>query len=207
MSRFGFSSVSREKKVLSAKVIASCAFLAAISIVMARILSFSTPDGIRWSLDKFPLFLAGMLFGPMVGAMTGFVADFIGSLMQFGFNPFLCPPAILYGLFGGLFRLYLAKDCSPLRLGIAYAFPIVIGSILYQSCTLAYFFFDEGFAAGLVYYLTTRTFQFSIMLVVEVLILLSLMKANVFTRLGLWPPKSLKQSAADPSATYQKEGK
>jgi len=180
---------SRSEKTISAKTIACCAFLAAISIVMARLLSFSTPDGIRWSLDKFPLFLAGLLFGPLMGGMTGFVADFIGSLMQFGFNPFLCPPAILYGLFGGFFRLYLAKSCTPVRLGIAYAFPIVIGSILYQSAALAYFFFDEGFLEGLIYYLTTRTFQFSIMLVIEVLIITALMKANVFARLGLWPPK------------------
>ena len=189
MSKFGTSSDSRNPTAISAKTIACCAFLAAISIVMARLLSFSTPDGIRWSLDKFPLFLAGMLFGPLMGCMTGFVADFIGSLMQFGFNPFLCPPAILYGLFGGLFRLYLAKNCSPLRMAIAYAFPIVIGSILYQSAALAYFYFDEGFWKGLIYYLASRTFQFSIMLVVEVLILSSLMKANVFSRLGLWPSK------------------
>lgn len=176
------------KPILTARSIASCALLAALSVVMARLLSFATPDGVRWSADKFPIFLAGMLFGPLMGGLTGFVADFIGSLMQFGFNPFLCPPAILYGLFGGLFRWYLAKKCSALRLGVAYLFPVVIGSILYQSCALAYFYFNGTYFAGVLYYLGTRTFQFSIMLVVEVLILTTLMKTNVFRRLGLWPP-------------------
>ena len=182
---------------MATKTIASCALLAAISIVMARLLSFSTPDGIRWSADKFPLFLAGMLFGPLLGGMTGFVADLLGSLMQFGFNPFLCPPAILYGVFGGLFRWYLVKKFSVVRLGIAYLFPVVIGSILYQSCALAYFYFSGTLMEGFLFYLGSRTFQFSIMLVVEVLICASLMKMNVFTRLGLWPPRKKQKGSCE----------
>ncbi len=186
--------MQNKKANLTVKTVASCALLAAISIVMARLLSFSTPDGIRWSLDKFPLFLAGMLFGPLMGGMTGFVADMLGSLMQFGFNPFLCPPAILYGVFGGLFRWYLVKKFSVVRLGIAYLFPVALGSILYQSCALAYFYFSGTLMEGILYYLGTRTFQFSIMLVAEVLMIASLMKMNVFTRIGLWPPVKKKGS-------------
>lgn len=176
------------KKNITAKTLTGCALLAAISIVMARLLSFSTPDGIRWSLDKFPLFLAGMLFGPVMGGLTGLTADFLGSIMQFGFNPFLCPPAILYGVFGGLFRWYLKKNPSILRFAVSYLFPVAIGSILYQSCALSYFYFNGTFFEGLLYYLGTRTFQFSIMLVAEVSILYSLIKIKVFSRLGLWPP-------------------
>ncbi len=176
------------RRGMNVKTIASCALLAAISVVMARLLSFSTPDGIRWSADKFPLFLAGMLFGPLMGGMTGFVADLLGSILQFGFNPFLCPPAVLYGVFGGLFRWFLAKKFNLFRLGIAYLFPVTIGSILYQSCALAYFYFSGTLREGILYYLGTRTFQFSIMLVAEVFIIAMLMKVKVFTRMGLWPP-------------------
>ena len=83
--------------------------------------------------------------------------------MQFGFNPFLCPPVIFYGLFGGLFRWYLAKKFSVVRIGISYLFPVVLGSILYQSFALAYFYFSGGtYTEGILYYLGTRTFQFSI---------------------------------------------
>jgi len=176
----------RNKSSMAVKAIACCAMLAAISIVLARLLSFSTPEGIRWSLDKFPLFLAGMLFGPMMGALTGFAADFLGSLMQFGFNPLLCLPAILYGLFGGIFSRHLQKKFSLFRLGLSYLFPIVLGSILYQSYMLAYLYFDGGMVAGLAYYLGTRSIQFAIMLVAEVAIIYMLMKLKVFTRLGLW---------------------
>ena len=186
----------RKNRSTAIKGLAYCAMLAALSVVMARVLSFSTPDGVRWSLDKFPLFLAGMFFGPVMGALTGFVADFTGSLMQFGFNPFLCPPAILYGLFGGLLRHYIRKNPSILRLGLSYLLPVVIGSLLYQSCALAYFFFEDGtFLEGLVYYLGTRSVQFSIMLVMETLIIHMLIKTNMFTRLGIWPKSTERKSA------------
>lgn len=181
------------KRTQAIKALVYSAMLAAISVVMARLLCFATPDGVRWSLDKFPLFLAGMFFGPVMGGLTGFVADFTGSLMQFGFNPLLCPPAILYGVFGGLLRRYIQKNPSVTRLGLSYLFPVVIGSILYQSCMLAFLYFDGTFAAGLLYYLGSRSIQFSIMLVAETLIIYALMKSNVFTRLGVWPPIKFKK--------------
>lgn len=172
----------------STKSLVCCALLAALSVVMARVLCFATPDGVRWSLDKFPLFLAGMLFGPVLGCLTGFTADFLGSIMQFGFNPLLCPPAVLYGLFGGLMRYFIRRNPTVLRLGSSYALPVVFGSILYQSAALSYFYFDGTFGAGFLYYLGTRSIQFSIVLVAEVAILFLLLKTGIFSRMGLWTP-------------------
>ena len=180
--------MQKNKRFASTKAIACCALLAALSIVMARLLSFSTP-GVRWSLDKFPLFLAGMLFGPMFGAMTGFTADLIGSLMQMGFNPALCPPAILYGVFGGLFSMFIARKPSLLRVAISYAFPVVLGSILYQSVALAYFYPKGPYMVSLIYFLSSRSFQFALFFVAEVLIIFTLLKMRVFSRMGLWPKK------------------
>ena len=176
----------QKRNKISTKSLVCCALLAALSVVMARWLCFATPNGVRWSLDKFPLFLAGLLFGPVLGSLTGFTADFIGSLMQFGFNPLLCPPAILYGLFGGLMRHFIRKKPTLLRLGISYLLPVALGSILYQSMALSYFYFDGTLLAGFLYYLGTRTFQFSIVLVAEVAILFILLKTKIFTRMGLW---------------------
>lgn len=176
----------QNRKKISTKALVSCALLAALSVVMARVLCFATPDGVRWSLDKFPLFLAGLLFGPVLGGLTGFTADFLGSIMQFGFNPLLCPPAILYGVFGGLMRHFIRKNPSILRLGISYLLPVLLGSILYQSLALSYVYFDGTLWAGFLYYLGTRTFQFSIMLVIETAVIYLLLKANIFGRIGLW---------------------
>jgi hypothetical protein len=106
--------------------------------------------------------------------------------MQYGFNPLLCLPAILYGLFGGVFSQYLRRKFTVVRLGLSYLFPIVLGSILYQSYMLAYLYFDGGLMEGLAYYLGTRTVQFAIMLVAEVAVIYTLVKVKIFTRLGLW---------------------
>ena len=181
------------KRTQAIKALVYSAMLAAISVVMARLLSFSVAGGVRWSLDKFPLFLAGMFFGPVMGALTGLVADFTGSLMQFGFNPLLCFPAIFYGLCGGLMRRYIQKNSSVIRLGLSYLLPTAVGSVLIQSIALSYAYPKGPFPESLIYYLSTRGIQFSIMLVAETLIIYALMKSNIFTRLGVWPPIKFKK--------------
>ena len=183
----------KAKNQIATKALAYCALLAAISIIMARLFSYAQPGGVRWSLDKFPLFLAGILFGPLAGGLTGFVADFIGSLMQFGFNPVFCPPALLYGICGGLFRYFIAKKPNPLRLALGYLVPVVLGSILYQSAALSLVYNSSTFWSAFYAYLLSRSIQFSIILVLEVSILYLLIKTNIFTRLGLWPPVTLKK--------------
>ncbi len=170
------------------KALVYCAMLAAVSVVMARLLSLSVAGGARWSLDKFPLFLAGLFFGPVMGGITGFVADLIGSLMQYGFNPFLWVPAVLYGVAGGLLRWFLLKKFSVFRLVLSYLIPTVLGSILIQSFALSFTFPKvEGYWNNVIYYLGTRGVQFTIILVLETLIIYAIMRSNLFFRLGVWP--------------------
>ena len=173
---------------MTTKAIVCSALLAAISIVLARFLSYAPFGSVRFSFDKFPLFLSGMFFGPLVGGMTGLVADATGSMMQYGFNPILCPPAILYGVFGGLFRYYIAKKPNALRLAIAYVFPVIIGALLYQSFALAYCFNPSTFWEAAMTNLGARSIQFAIIAPLEILLMTLLMKMRVFERIGIWPP-------------------
>ena len=120
------------------KAMVTCALLTAISVVLARFLIPTPNEVTRFSLEAVPIFLAGMLFGPLPGALTGFAADFIGCLFSpYGYNPIFCVPPILYGLCAGLFRPWLTRRCSPLRLAAAFLPAVVLGSILYQSFALA----------------------------------------------------------------------
>lgn len=178
---------------MTTKAIVCSALLAAISIVLARFLSYAPLGSVRFSFDKFPLFLSGMFFGPLVGGMTGLVADATGSMMQYGFNPILCPPAILYGVFGGLFRHFIAKKTGVLRLAVGYAFPVVIGALLYQSFALAYCFNPSTFWEASLANLGSRTVQFAIIAPLEVLLIAMLMKMRVFERIGIWPPVGWKR--------------
>ena len=75
------------------RAMVTCALLTAVSVVLARFLIPTPNEVTRFSLEAVPIFLAGMLFGPLPGALTGFAADFIGCLFSpYGYNPIFCVP-------------------------------------------------------------------------------------------------------------------
>ena len=182
------------KQRMATRTIAYGALFAAMAIVFGRVTVVYLPPDAKYTLDKFVLFLSGMCFGPVAGACIGFVADFLGGLLLgIGFTPQLCLPAVIFGLFGGIFRKMLQKNFTLLRLVFAYLFPTVIGAVLWQSAALAWTFNAANFWVSLKYYLLTRSVQFSIMLVLEVALIYVLVKTNIFARAGLWPQEDSKK--------------
>lgn len=179
----------QRSRSLSTQTMAYCALLAALSVVLARLVGLMPDASSRFSVEAVPVFLAGMLFGPLPGAMVGFSADLVGCLFSaYGYNPIFCVPPILYGLFGGIFRRFLAQKVSLPRLVLAFLPPIVLGSVLYQSATLAYMYYEGAFWDGFLLKLSTRSVQFAVTLVADVVLTRLLMRAGIFDRLGLWPP-------------------
>ena len=165
------------KRTMTTKALAYCALLAALSVVLARLIIPMPNVTTRFSIEAVPIYLAGMLFGPMVGCL------FSG----YGYNPLFCLPPILYGVFGGLLRRWLMGKPGLPRLAVSFLPPVVLGSILWQSAALSYVYNSKGsFQASLVYFLSTRTVQFAVTLVLDVLIIYLLMKSRVFDRMGLW---------------------
>ena len=189
----------QKNRFMTTKALACCALLAALSVVLARLIIPMPDSSTRFSIEAVPIFLAGMLFGPFAGGLVGFSADAVGTLFSgFGFNPLFCVPPILYGVFGGVFRRYLGKKLTLVRLFLALLPPVVFGSILYQSFTLAYVYYYETFREGLILKLSTRSIQFAITIVLDVLVIHLLVKTRLFDRMGLWPPKSdIKKEVAE----------
>ena len=183
------------KRGMTTKTLAYCALLAALSVVLARLIIPMPNVSTRFSIEAVPIFLAGMLFGPMAGGLVGFCADFVGCLFSgYGYNPLFCVPPILYGVFGGVFRYYLGKQVSIPRLALSFLPPVIGGSILWQSAALAFVYNNKGsFGASLVYFLSTRSIQFAITLVLDVLIIYLLFRARLFDRMGIWPPQEKKK--------------
>ena len=173
------------EKPFSTKTLAYCALLAALSVVLARFVIPMPNVTTRFSIEAVPIFLAGMLFGPLAGGLVGCL--FSG----YGYNPLFCLPPILYGVFGGVFRRYLAQKFTLPRLGLSFLPPVVLGSILWQSATLSFVYNSKGsFSASLIYFLSTRSVQFAVTPVLDVLIIYLLMRTGMFTRMGIWPPVS-----------------
>lgn len=178
------------------KMLVYSALFAALAIVLGRLTAVYPVPGAKYTLDKFILFLSGMFFGSIGGGMIGFVADFIGGhLFGIGWTAPLCVPAILYGVFGGLFRNMLLKKFTLPRLTLAYLFPIIIGSILYQSPVLALLYSPATFWEATYAYLLSRSIQFAIMLVLETALIYILMKTDIFARVGLWPSVKTKKGS------------
>jgi ECF transporter S component (folate family) len=175
------------KALITTRVLVFAALFAALAAVLGQLLAFRPMEHMKFTLDKFILFLSGLFFGPLVGGMTGFVAEFAGgNLLGRGFTVWLCVPAVLYGVCGGLFRGMLKRSFTIPRLTIAYAIPTVVGAVLIQSFALAWTYNAASFWEALGTNLIFRSIQFTIMLVLEVSLIYYLIKSNVFSRIGLF---------------------
>lgn len=188
--------MEKNKRTMTTKTLAYCALLAALSVVLARLIIPMPDESTRFSIEAVPIYMAGMLFGPLAGGLVGFAADFVGCMFSgYGFNPLFCLPPILYGVCGGLFRYFLAQKVSVPRLLLGFLPPIIFGSILYQSAALAYVYSSTTFMEYFLLKLTTRSVQFAITMVLDAVVIYLLFKARIFDRLGIWPPKKMKKGS------------
>lgn len=182
--------MSKNEKIcethMTTKTLTYCALLAALQVAMARLFGLMPTAFARFSIEAVPTVIAGILFGPVAGGLVGFVADFVGCLFSgYGYNPIFCVPPILYGVCGGLFRPLLAKKLNIWTLFLTMLPPVVLGSVLWQSFALGYVY-KKGFW----FFFSTRSVQFAITIVVEVIILQVLFETKVFNRIGVWSPKN-----------------
>ena len=189
--------MSKNRKI-AVRTLAGCAMLAAVSIVLARLIIPMPNETTRFSLEAVPVFLAGMLFGPVPGMLVGFSADFVGCLFSgYGFNPLFCVPPLLYGLCGGLFRPMLLRKTSLARIALAFSPAVVLGSILYQSAALALVYGGGAFLPFFLTRLVSRGIQFAVTLVPDVLIVYFLYRSGALSAVHLWHPYVKKEEHPD----------
>ena len=140
-----------------------CALLTAMSVVLARVLTLIPAETTRISLEALPIVLAGLLCGPIPGALVGFAADLIGCLFSpFGYNPIFCLPPILYGLLAGLVRRYVLEKSTLPRTALAFFPAALLGSVLWQSMALALVYGGEAKEAFFLAKLVSRGIQFAL---------------------------------------------
>ena len=167
---------------INTKILTSCAILIALGVVISRVFAVIPSEVSRFSLEAIPIFLAGLFFGPLAGALVGFATDFLGCLLSpYGFNPIFCLPPILYGLCGGLFRPWLHTKVSLPRLLLALLPAAALGSVLWQSFAL-----DLVYGSGFFILLSTRSIQFAVTAALDALVIWLLFRLKVFQHAGLW---------------------
>lgn len=113
------------------------ALLVAISIILARFASIMIPiagfNALRISFALVPIMLSGIMFGPFVGALTGALADVIGSLLfpMGAFHPGLTLTSALNGAIAGLMFKNLKIHKIKFNFNYANAAIIVILGAVY----------------------------------------------------------------------------
>ena len=179
---------NKKSSVLYVRNLVCCAMMIAVSVVLARLMSVIPEESSRFSLEAVPIFVSGMLFGPVAGAAVGFLSDLIGCLFSpFGYNPLFCLPPVICGLTAGLFSKYLVKKTSIFRIAVAYLPYIVFACILWQSFALALVYGGDAKTAYFLTKLATRSVQYGITFVIDVVLVWILYKSKVFTAAKLWP--------------------
>lgn len=168
---------------------AGSALLAAVSVVLARLIVPMPNEFTRFSIEAVPIFLAGLLYGPVYGSLVGFSADAVGCLFSgYGYNPIFCLPPILYGLCGGLLRLCLREHLSVWKLAAGFLPPILFGSVLWQSFALALVYSGtRTLWESYLGFLTARGIQFAVTYVADVVVVTLVCRSNLFYRMGYLP--------------------
>ena len=159
-----------------------CALLTAMSVVLARVLTLIPAETTRISLEALPIVLAGLLCGPIPGALVGFAADLIGCLFSpFGYNPIFCLPPILYGLLAGLVRRYVLEKSTLPRTALAFFPAALLGSVLWQSMALALVYGGDAKQAFFLTKLVQRSIQFALTGAVDTLIVWLLLRRGALS--------------------------
>ncbi len=108
--------MDKKKVNISSRNVVMAGFLVAISIVMTRFAYVMLPlagvGALRISFGEVPLMISGIMFGPLVGALTGVAADIVGFLInpQGPYYPGFTLSSALWGFIPGLFIIYFRKN-------------------------------------------------------------------------------------------------
>lgn len=136
---------------LSTRQAANLGLLTAISIVLTRVFGFVLPiagvGALRISFGEIPLIIAGVLFGPWAGALTGLASDLIGYMINSHGGAFFPGFALSAALTGLLAGLLLHKKRANLRLwqvGLAVLVTDLLTGVLLNTFWLT-ILFGQGF--------------------------------------------------------------
>ena len=131
------------------RTLALMAILAAMSMVLGKLLQIPIGNSIRISFENLPLIFAGFVFGPIGGGTVALVEDTVGSLIAFGeINPIVTAGAVSIGvLSGALSRILVGRDLSRVSYpacAVSVAVPHIVGSMVIKSVGL-YVFYRTAF--------------------------------------------------------------
>lgn len=127
----------KTKNLSNLKILTVAALFSALSIVLGKFLAINIGNTVRISLENLPIIFSGILFGPAVGAVTGFSADFIGSILRgYAINPIITLAATLIGFLSGWLYSVFKKFKQTSRIFICVLLCHTICSVFIKTAGL-----------------------------------------------------------------------
>ena len=134
----------RKKGLSNVKILTMSAMLTALSIVIGNFcktfLNFGVPPGLfRITFENFPIIIAGIMFGPWVGAFVGAASDVITFLLSpqsFALLPAVTLGASLVGFVSGLVFRIGQKKVGSVKIVTSVYLAHLVGSMIVKSIGL-----------------------------------------------------------------------
>ncbi len=119
------------------KVLVISALFIAMSIVLGKFLAFNITNSIRLSFENLTILMSGIFFGPVIGLVTGIVADLIGCVLYgYTINPIITLGAGSIGLLSGFISHYVFTNKPFVNTLLSVVVPHIIGSLFIKSVGL-----------------------------------------------------------------------
>ena len=166
------------------RTLVSLALLCAMEIVLARFCVIWITNSIKITFEAIPILLAGLLFGPVAGALVGAASDILGAafLSGLGWMPVLTVTPLLLGLLPGLLRPFLLKKTTLPRVFAVTIPGIILGSMIWTTCWLS-----ALYGTPLPALLAVRVPLYCVIGILDTLVVYLLYRSGAFQRTGLWP--------------------
>ena len=123
------------------RVLAASATLTAMSVVIGIVckqyLTFGGGSQ-RITFENLPIIIAGLLFGPVVGGIVGFVGDLVSCIFA-GQTPFplISVGAIAVGVVSGVISKYVMKKDGILKVIVAALSAHIVGPVIIKTYALS----------------------------------------------------------------------
>ncbi|MBP5361989.1 MAG: folate family ECF transporter S component [Ruminococcus sp.] len=162
------------------RVLIIAALLTALSGAVGKVFSIDVMPFARIGIENLPIVLAGIWFGPFVGAAVGFGADYFGCFLK-GYppNPVTTLGFVSIGLVSGLVSMYLFKKNKTLTIILADLAAHIVGSMIIKTIGLYYLF---GGQYPITLMLMWRVPLYIGIVIVESTLIILLMKNKAFSQ-------------------------
>ena len=120
------------------KIPVTLSVLAAIGIILGKFLAFNVTEFMRFSFENTTIIFAGMVFGPVLGAVVGIVQDLVGCLaVGYTINPLITLGCASIGAISGVIFRVLKRAPLPLRVATATLLSHLVGSVFIKTLGLS----------------------------------------------------------------------